>query len=111
MSWCAETYFRELNLGTVLSVFHQPWGDGIPVPPLEPGESISLRFSNGATGAKIDVAEIAAGEIVIEMPSGDKWRMVRTDPKSLPLPPPDSGGAPATYWTIKERVQEEARHN
>ena len=69
---------------------------------LPSGASLALRFPNGAA-TKIEVIEATAKEGIIQTSDGAKWRMVRVAPKELPFPPAGTGGAPTTYWMVKEQ--------
>jgi hypothetical protein len=89
----------------VLSIFEQPWGPGLPVRLLS-GVTLAIRFPNGAA-AKIDVIEVTATEAIIQTSNQAKWRMVQAARKELPFPPADTGGAPTTYWVVKDQIIEQ----
>ncbi len=102
MSWCAVTEQGQLRQGTVLGIFEQPWEAGQPVRHLPSGANLALRFPNGAS-ADLDVVAVTAAEAVIQLSNQSRWRMIQVSPKQLNSWP-DTGGAPPTYWIIKEQI-------
>jgi hypothetical protein len=101
MSWIAVTDQGQIGAGTVLGIFEEPWGPNLPVNPLPSGAVLAIRLPNGAT-AKIDVIEVTASEAIIQLSNQAKWRIAKVAPKEIGLLP-DTGGAPATYWVVKDQ--------
>jgi hypothetical protein len=100
MGWVAATDESQLAPGTVLSIFEDGWGAGLPPMPLPPNVSVAIRFADG-TVAKINVIEVTVLEAVIEMSNQKRWRMVPATVQQEAMAA-DTGGAPATYWYVKE---------
>jgi hypothetical protein len=69
MSWAGETDQARFASGTVLALYHQPWGTSVRVPALVPGATIALRFPNSAV-AQIDVVSVAKPNAVFKTPDG-----------------------------------------
>jgi hypothetical protein len=104
MGWRAETMHGQIGPNTVLSIFEEPWGPGLPVRPLPSGVSLAIRFPNGAA-ASLDVIEASATEAIIQTSNQAKWRMVQVAPKELRFPAADTADAPTTYWVVKDQVK------
>jgi hypothetical protein len=101
-SWKAETDQAQFDRGTIISVFMSPImlpGSGIA----PKGAQITVRFTSGAT-TQIEVVENYPTEAIMRTSDGTEWRMVRVDPKALPFPPADTGGAPTSHWRVADRI-------
>jgi hypothetical protein len=48
------------------------------------------------------VIEVTASEAIIQLSNQAKWRIAKVAPKEIGLLP-DTGGAPATYWVLKDQ--------
>jgi hypothetical protein len=103
MTWCAETDHIEIAAGTLLAVFEQPWGNGIPIRSLPSGVPLKVRFPNGAV-VTVEVIQATGGEAIIQTSNQTKWAIAQLAPKELAVPPPGTGGTPTTYWIVKEQI-------
>jgi hypothetical protein len=61
------------------------------------------RFPNGAA-TQIKVIQLTGGEAIMQTSDQTQWRMAEVSATGLKYPPADTGGAPATYWVVKERL-------
>lgn len=102
MSWKAVTAYRAIGPGTVLTVFEQPWGTGLPVRSLPAGVDLIIDFT--ATPAiKARVIEANATDAVIEVPDKTRWHMTPAQARDMPLPPVNVG-APSMNWIIRSQL-------
>jgi hypothetical protein len=106
MGWSAETMNTTIGNGTVLSIFQEPWGPDLPVCPLPTDVDVRISFAdNSRTEAR--VMSVSQTEAIIRMRDGTKWLMTpATDVVLQRLPPAGTGGAPATYWVVRNPVEE-----
>lgn len=97
----AETDQLQIDRGTVLSIHEAQWQPGT-FPTMSPGEPITICLGQRRP---FDVTIVSAhhAEIVIELPDQTKWRMAPSSTLEKALAA-RTGGAPARYWTIKEKV-------
>jgi hypothetical protein len=102
MSWAAESNHQQIERGTVLSVFEQPWGQGLPICSLPSDIDIAVKFANGAV-TRASVIESDGTKAIIEA-ENTRWRMATVDPSTLPFPPAGTAGAPTTYWIVQDQV-------
>jgi hypothetical protein len=105
-SWRAKTDQKQFDSGTLLSIYWQPWGDGIPVPSLVPGASIFVHFTSGTTESLI-VIEVVASEtseaIIVQTTDRTKWRMIEPSLQQRAMAA-GTGGAPTVYWIVEQRL-------
>ena len=103
MAWLAATFHNELDAGTELAIFQEPWDPEAVLPELLPASvDLGIDFPNGA--AVVWVRDVVGPEAVIQKADQTKWRMVLVDPKELNYPTPSTEDAPCTYWRVKERI-------
>jgi hypothetical protein len=102
MGWCAETDQAQLDCGTLLSIFLQPWQHGDAPHPPSPGASVLLRFNSGAA-ATFTVIEVLSDYSVIQTSDKTKWKMVEATLQQRALAA-GTGDAPATYWVVQNRI-------
>ena len=102
MAWRAETVHGQIAVGTELSIYKEPWEPGKGARSLPSGVSLATRFAHGAE-AQIKVLEVTGSDAIIQTSNRAQWRMVEVGLKELKFPLPDIGGAPATFWVVKER--------
>jgi hypothetical protein len=104
MAWLAATFHDQLDSGTELAVFREPWDPEAVVPEqLPPSVELNVDFAGGAA-AVVWVRDVIGTEAIIQTSDQTEWRMVLVEPKTLKLPPPPTEDAQPTYWRVKERV-------
>jgi len=107
MGWRAETDHGQFAINTVLAVYNEPWGTGLPVPSLPPGADILLRFPNNApTTIKVETTD--DNEAIVSTTDKTKWKMKRVAATELRFPPPGTADAPTTYWLVTELLKEKS---
>ena len=107
MAWLAATFHDQLDSGTELAVFREPWDPEAVVPEqLPPSVELNVDFAGGAA-AVVWVREVIGTEAIIQTPDQTEWRMVLVEPKTLKLPPPSTEDAQPTYWRVKERIAQQ----
>jgi hypothetical protein len=102
MAWRAGTVHGQIAVGTELSIYKETWEPGEAVRPPPSGASLATRFAHGAA-TQIKVLEVTGSDAIIQTSNRAQWRMVEVGVKELKFPLPDIGGAPATFWVVKER--------
>jgi hypothetical protein len=102
MAWLAGTVHGQIAVGTELSIYKEPWEPGEAARPPSSGVTLATRFAHGAA-TQIKVLEVTGSDAIIQTSNRAQWRMVEVGAKGLKFPLPDIGGAPATYWVVKER--------
>jgi hypothetical protein len=102
MAWRAGTVHGQIAVGTELSIYKETWEPGEAVRPPPSGASLATRFAHGAA-TQIKVLEVTGSDAIIQTSNRAQWRMVEVGLKELKFPLPDIGGAPATFWAVKER--------
>jgi hypothetical protein len=100
-TWHADTGQRQLDVGTLLSIYYAPWGPGISHQ-LVGGESVLLHFTSGAT-ARFEIVAVSEDAVIIQTSDGTQWRAVEPTPQQL-IFAVDTGGAPTSHWLVKERI-------
>ena len=104
MVWLAATFHDELDAGTELAIFQEPWDPEAVLPEQLPASvDLGIDFPNGA-GVVVWVRDVIGSEAVIQKADQTRWRMVLVDPKQLKYPTPSTEDAPCTYWQVKERI-------
>ena len=104
MAWLAATFHNELDAGTELAIFQEPWDPEAVRSELLPASvDLGIDFPNGAA-AVVWVRDVVGSEAVIQKADQTRWRMVLVDPKELNYPTPSTEDAPCTYWRVKERI-------
>ena len=104
MAWLAATFHNELDAGTELAIFQEPWDPEAVLPELLPASvDLGIDFPNGAA-AVVWVRDVVGSEAIIQKADQTRWRMVLVDPKELNYPTPSTEDAPCTYWRVKERI-------
>ena len=99
MAWLAATFHEELDAGTELAIFQEPWDPEVVLPGQLPASvDLGIDFPDGAA-AVVWVRDVIGSEAVIQTS-----RMVLVDPKELKYPMPSTEDAPCTYWQVKERI-------
>jgi hypothetical protein len=102
-AWRAETVHGNIGPGTELSVFPEQWIPG-EQPTLPPdGTSLTVHLPTGAA-AKVDLIEVSNKKTIIQTSDGAKWRMENVGVEGLKYPSAAPTDAPATFWTVRERV-------
>jgi len=104
MAWRAETVHGQIGPGTEFSIIPEPWVPGEQPKMPAAGTPLTVHFPNNAA-TRVDLVEVSGDSAVIQTSDGTKWRMENVDAKGLVYPPAvPSGGAPATFWTVRDRV-------
>ena len=104
MAWLATTFHDELDAGTELAIFQEPWDPQTDLPNRLPASVVlGIDFPDGAA-AIVWVRDVNGSEAVIQTSDQTKWRMVLVDPKELKYPTPPTEDAACTYWRVKERI-------
>jgi len=107
MAWLAATFHDQLNSGTELAVFREPWDPEAVVPEQLPSSvELSVDFAGG-DAAVVWVRDATGTEAIIQTSDQTEWRMVLVEPKTLKLPPPPTEDAQPTYWRVKERIAQQ----
>jgi hypothetical protein len=102
MAWHAGTVHGQIAVGTELSIYKGPWEPGEAARSPPSGATLITRFAHGAE-TKIKVLKLTGSDAIIRTSNRAQWRMVEVGAKGLKFPLPNVGGAPATYWVVKER--------
>jgi hypothetical protein len=102
MGWRVATTHAEISKNTVLSIYRQPWVVGRRAERFPIGAQLRGQLADN-TPFSLDVIELDNDEAVV-LAVGAAWRMKRVEPNQLTVPPAPTGGAPATYWVIIDRV-------
>jgi hypothetical protein len=102
VAWGAYTTHRRFRFGTELGIMPESWvpGDAPKVPTA--GTRLTVFFPDDR--AVVDLVEISGDTAVIQTFDGTKWHIENVGAKSLRHPPAVPSGAPATFWTVKERI-------
>jgi hypothetical protein len=104
MAWLAATFHNELDAGTELAIFQEPWDPEAVLPEQLPASvDLGIDFPDGAEAA-VWVRDVIGSEAVIQKSDQTRWRMVLVDRKELKYPTPSTEDAPCTYWRVKERI-------
>jgi hypothetical protein len=104
MAWLAATFHDELDAGTELAIFQEPWDPQTDLAnQLRASVDLGIDFPDGAA-AVVWVRDVIGSEAVIQTSDQIKWRMVLVDPKEFKYPTPSTEDAPCTYWRVKERI-------
>jgi hypothetical protein len=104
MAWLAATFHDQLDAGTELAIFQEPWDPQTDLPnQLRASVDLGIDFPDGAA-AVVWVRDVIGSEAVIQTSDQIKWRMVLVDPKEFKYPTPSTEDAPCTYWRVKERI-------
>ena len=107
MAWLAVTFHDQLDSGTELAIFREPWDPETVVPEqLPPSVELSVDFAGGAA-AVVWVRDVTGTEAIIQTSDQTEWRMVLGESKTLKLPPPPTEDAQPTYWRVKERIAQQ----
>jgi hypothetical protein len=102
MGWRADSNFRNVGVGTVLTVSFTPHVAGYASPALNAGAQMLLGLGVNAP-VKITVIEASEFEIVFELPDGTRWQATprdETDPPILGVGVP----APSQDWVVRTQA-------
>ena len=104
MAWLAATFHDELDAGTELAIFQEPWDPNTDLPGQLPASVVlGVDFPDGAA-AVVWVRDVIGSEAVMQTSDQTKWRMVLVDMKEFKYPTPPTEQAACTYWRVKERI-------
>jgi hypothetical protein len=100
VGWHAETGFRSIGKGTILTLMFTPHVDGYAPPPLEAGAEISVAFADNSR-TKVTAVEVSEECVTIETQDGSLWRMTPRTANDSPFSGVDTGAIPSQDWTIR----------
>jgi hypothetical protein len=103
MAWFAATFHNQLDAGTELAIFQEPWDPEEAAPKQFPA-SVDLRINFPDGAAVVWVRDVIGSEAVIQTSDQTKWRMVLVDPNEFKYPTPPTEDVACTYWRVKERI-------
>jgi hypothetical protein len=102
VAWGAYTAHRQFGPDTELGIMPESW---VPSEtPKIPAAGTRLIVYFPDKQAFVDLIEVSGDTAVIQTSDGTKWRLENVGVKGLCCPPPLPSDAPATFWTVKERV-------
>lgn len=103
MGWRADSNFRNVGVGTVLTVSFTPHIVGYAPPALKAGDEMLLTLGVNSP-VKVMIIEASESEIVLELPDGSRWQATPREETDLPVPGV-SVPAPSQDWAVRVRIQ------
>ena len=121
MAWRAETDQSAIVPRTRFTIWEEPWGDGVPMGSLSPGDKIAVSFPGNARAA-VEVVSVARDTIVIRTAEkGAKWLMrpATSGERALAAQSQIQGNPPTLqywivelqYWIVERAVKREAEED
>jgi|SRR5215831_16835569 len=104
MAWLAATFHDQLDAGTELAIFQEPWDPEEEAAPKQLPASVDLRINFPDGAAVVWVRDVIGSEAVIQTSDQTKWQMALVDPNEFKYPTPPTEDVACTYWRVKERI-------
>lgn len=99
VGWRAETNFRSIQKGTILTLYFAPHVRGHAPPPLEPGAKINVSIGDRWT--ELTTITVSDELITVEAQDGALWMMTPRNANDSPFPGTDTGEIPSEDWVIR----------
>lgn len=100
MGWHADSNFKQIAKGTVLTLSFAPHVVGYEAPVLKAGDLISVAFADNSR-TQVTAVEASDTSVTIETKEGALWMMTPLMPGEHPFPSVDTGQIPSEDWIIR----------
>jgi hypothetical protein len=102
VAWGAYTAHRQFGPNTEFGIMPESWAPRETPKIPAAGTRLTVYFPDSR--AFVDLVEVSGDTAIIQTSDGTKWRIENVGEKGQSCPPAIPSDAPATFWTVKERV-------